>query len=491
MHEPVIHIDTIHWELNTTSVDKARYWQDEVSRFTHENLPGIIQRSVNEMMYDDEDIVIPMIELDLPALHHPEDIAGFFETKWKERLEELLLIQSLAKQGVINRTEETRLSLSDQFLYYLRNGQLLWYSDKVLFADSFALYTKLTVLQQTQLSAMMEEALQQAGTYRRLVSYFTEEQLIELLQRSELFMPATESWYRFIDNWMADRLPGWRRHSYRTLILFLLVRVIAAGKFSPADDRAMLRQWWIQVTAENYFTKKEMQSLLFLAASIVSKPKDQENASGNTTGERLLLLTETIAGLTETTVSAGTQHVYTKEKIEEQKQTAETAQSYFIENAGLVLLYPYLKTWFREAELLSGQNAFNSPELQMKACRLLQAIAFGTIDFKEYHLVLNKVLCGYPLHRDVYGESVALTDAQEESDDKIAEVISHWDKVKTTSVEGFRNSFLLRNGKLTAEDDHFLLRVERKAWDVLLDTYPYPISIIKLPWMDKPLYTEW
>jgi hypothetical protein len=48
-----------------------------------------------------------------------------------------------------------------------------------------------------------------------------------------------------------------------------------------------------------------------------------------------------------------------------------------------------------------------------------------------------------------------------------------------------------RNGKLSVVDDGWLMQVEQKAIDVLLNHLPWGIGIIKLPWMNEILYVEW
>jgi hypothetical protein len=51
---------------------------------------------------------------------------------------------------------------------------------------------------------------------------------------------------------------------------------------------------------------------------------------------------------------------------------------------------------------------------------------------------------------------------------------------------------LLRPGKLIRkEDGDWLLQVESRTFDVLLEHLPWGISMIKLPWMKKMLWVEW
>ena len=73
----------------------------------------------------------------------------------------------------------------------------------------------------------------------------------------------------------------------------------------------------------------------------------------------------------------------------------------------------------------------------------------------------------------------------------LGSVIEHWVILKNTSIEGLRESFLQRNGKLTFANNEWLLQVEQKPYDMLLQSLPWNIGIIKLAWMRNILKTEW
>ena len=54
------------------------------------------------------------------------------------------------------------------------------------------------------------------------------------------------------------------------------------------------------------------------------------------------------------------------------------------------------------------------------------------------------------------------------------------------SVDGFRGTFLLRQGVLSTRDGAGLLRVERETYDVVLERFPWSWEWVKLPWMEAP-----
>jgi Contractile injection system tape measure protein len=67
-------------------------------------------------------------------------------------------------------------------------------------------------------------------------------------------------------------------------------------------------------------------------------------------------------------------------------------------------------------------------------------------------------------------------------------VIEHAPILRNMSIPGFRNTFLLRKGQLSARDGMRLLRVERETYDVVLDRFPWSVNWLKLPWMEFPMH---
>ena len=70
-------------------------------------------------------------------------------------------------------------------------------------------------------------------------------------------------------------------------------------------------------------------------------------------------------------------------------------------------------------------------------------------------------------------------------------MIDNWKVLGNTSVAGLRETFLQRQGRLQLRDDAWRLRVEPKAFDMLLDQLPWGFSTIKYPWMERAIYVEW
>ncbi len=162
----------------------------------------------------------------------------------------------------------------------------------------------------------------------------------------------------------------------------------------------------------------------------------------------------------------------------------------YIRNAGLVLLHPFLSTYFSRLEL-TEKGKFVKEDAQFRAVHLLQFLVDGTAHHLEHELMLNKILCGLPVEEPIPLEILISEKEKAVSLELLQVVLQQWEKLKNTSIEGLRASFLQRQGALTPMDDAWKLRVEQRGYDILLQTLPWSVGMIKASWMKKILYVEW
>jgi hypothetical protein len=159
----------------------------------------------------------------------------------------------------------------------------------------------------------------------------------------------------------------------------------------------------------------------------------------------------------------------------------------YVRNAGAVIVAPYFPAFFGKLELARDGKILD-PSL---ALVLIHYLVFGTPECLEHEAVLSKILCGIPLE-ELVRTRVPLPEAlQREADELLESVIRNWPILKSTSIGGLRTSFLQREGALERSEDGWMMRMERKAFDVLLDHLPWTISMIRLPWMTETLRTAW
>ena len=169
----------------------------------------------------------------------------------------------------------------------------------------------------------------------------------------------------------------------------------------------------------------------------------------------------------------------------------EEVNGIYINQAGLVLLHPFLTNYFRAVGLVE-ENTFCHDLAQQTAIYLLHYLATGETSAPEYELVLPKLLCGWPLNEAISPDIYPLEEAFSEAEELLQTVINYWEALKNTSPDGLREGFLQRQGKLTrVGNQQWKLQVEQVAIDVLLSRLPWGVSMVKLPWMDALLTVEW
>lgn len=177
-------------------------------------------------------------------------------------------------------------------------------------------------------------------------------------------------------------------------------------------------------------------------------------------------------------------------KKDRQPDHPKELEEFYLRNAGIILCWPYLSRLFTNLGYLEDQ-AFKEPRYQQRAVHQLGYIGSGKDQCEEHELVLSKFLCAWPLQIPIIKE-LKLTDEEKDNADQMLDsLISHWSVLKNTSVEGLRESFFHRGGKLFKEDEQWRLIVEQESYDMLLDRLPFSIAMIKLPWMEEMLKVDW
>jgi hypothetical protein len=168
----------------------------------------------------------------------------------------------------------------------------------------------------------------------------------------------------------------------------------------------------------------------------------------------------------------------------------EIQEVFFIRNAGLIILSPYLETLFEKCGL-TNNNEFIDNQSKFIAVRLLEYAATGTTGSEENELVINKLLCGLSV-LDTIGVNINLSNENKEIlDGLLNAVIQHWTALGNTSIDGLRESFLQREGRLEEHEEQYHLDVEQRAYDILLDHIPWSFHNIGLKWMEKNILVEW
>jgi hypothetical protein len=164
---------------------------------------------------------------------------------------------------------------------------------------------------------------------------------------------------------------------------------------------------------------------------------------------------------------------------------------HFAAAAGLVLLHPFLAAFFQRAGLTDGRDMFLGKEERRRAPLLAHFLATGRDDAAEPDLLLAKLLTGLPFEEPVPRWLEATEAERELAEGLLAAAIGHWQKLGNTSAAALRETFLERPGRLERQGEGWRLSVEPRTVDVLLDSLPWTISIVKTPWMSEILRVDW
>ncbi len=171
----------------------------------------------------------------------------------------------------------------------------------------------------------------------------------------------------------------------------------------------------------------------------------------------------------------------------------EEQEGIFCANSGIVLMAAFLPAFFEGLQLLNEEGLFRDEQAQHKAVHLLYWMASGEDIFDESQSIIPKVLCGLAPDSWVDMNIVLSLHDTAEATDLLHNVMDYWQhngKPIFHSIDGLRDHFLQRNGKLdTASSLH--LTIEKAAIDILLSSLPWTYSMVKHRWMPFMLSTEW
>jgi hypothetical protein len=467
--------------------DLFRMQQLISEQYWHDVVPAL-ERIFDKVSNESETLFIDRLEIDLGILSKT-DITG---RKWTDRfLSEITgqLYEKLAtaRSGTpgIAKLQSASSGIFLQWLFYMENGYLHWSTGQ---ADGDWRSRVLEALagSDEKINTLKKLLLSNPQMVKRIVQQHPEEFLIRLIE-----------------------ILTTQKHKKLHLILneleVMIIHYISISTGTSTFTRQALRKKLWENTIDFSASKGKEAGTEIIAGTILQKyfrdsVKLQSALQDISPG--LHELTTVVKAWERKTISSGDKHGKSagEIKIPGPHEEAETTVSdekqsvdeegIFVRNAGLVLLHPFLNTFFNRL-LLIKNNGFPDPAGQQKALYLLHYLATGRTEAEEYELVIPKILCAYPLKKPVEKDIRISVKEKEEADQLLEEAIMQWEVLKNTSPSGLREGFLQRNGKLFSKNEKEYIQVETNSIDVLLDRLPWNLSIIKLPWMKQMIRVEW
>jgi len=441
-----------------SSVDSTGL-QNQVADVFYEKLQPRMEILFNEMFGKDHHTAFGTLEIDLGSLNLKDWEQEFTEQTMLKLKEEL--IQVIKAEIDQNQIEE--IAAEEAFFFFLENGYMPW-NRRI---DSIAELEKLLRVNEKLISQLKKLVSQKSKAAERLVWQFSKD------FTSRIITEITKD-----------------RENALTEIFALLekLNLLQNGKLVDALTYTQIDRHILDAAILNLFAsdKKNKVEQFFTFLLTKTDGNTELKAEIKQIVNYLKDINKNSNSLTPDDELKPEKDVKAKERGSDNVEN----EGIYINNAGLILIHPFLQTLFEHLGL-TLENKWIDKISQQKAVLVSEFLITGVNEFEEFNLILNKIVCGFELDEIVATELELTDEIKTECKVLLNEVITHWSVLRNTSITGLRETFLQRSGKLSKVDDGWLLQVEQKSVDVLLNNLPWGIGIVKLPWMNELLYVEW
>lgn len=496
---------TIHKILfNFLSQDEAftRRLYGEWDSFSRTAVEEVADDVLEKYDSPTEAITLERLELDLGTLTEPEFYEKFpklFAEKLQESLEEQLKYKE--KYGV--KVSSTTSTLVEHLHFYLLHGYPRWDHTFQSFQPD-KLFRELLKEEPDKISQLLQEVKHLAYVRQRIIYLLKDkdiEQIIRLTDPENA--PFITRYSHFlIHSYQASQRQEISQSNYRHIVWSVILAYLWSNSRGHFSRKELIRQTIVQLSS-HYGLKPElllnllvteirhlptdlvMQELTRILHELWNESKEKEPESHHIPKDVI------IQNKTQLQPDIKSIHQPTK-KIDMEDSIDNQTHPLPVHNVGLVLFSPWLPRLFQMRELIEN-NRFKGRESQVKGIFLLQALAGYTSgeEVKESELLLNKLLVGLPLSEPVPLRYELTLEEESIINSLINAVKQNWSKIKNTSIEGFRDSFINRQGTLIEKENTWEITVEQKGYDILLDFLPWSYRLIRFPWNSKPIATVW
>lgn len=486
-------IQSIVFDVTLPARDEVDVFADAVRSI---DVQGIFENALAPLNLMPYRILIDSLTLDLGNISYDE-LATALKNLITERLS-YLIAEKNAGVGFYEFAKPEDLEL-DALVEFLKYGTLHWAFKDTQSFDIETVITNLIARKKAVFKQKLVEILAYRVVQERLISSVTDNILQAIYQ---LFYEETElAFYTDLITFYSRNFAG-EAFNQKKIIHEILIQHIVSGSYRY-DFSTVLVQQLFQKIKQAKISGSEKQ----LSVSLNLKKVQEKYTTETVFSKKIQLLRSELDSIF---IEKSEQKQSIKEK--EAKQVgfvndvpAETLirepieldsddlpQSYFIENAGLVIVWYHLSRLLENLGLVRDRQ-FVDRNARMTTLLVLDFLVFGNHKIREYGLILNKILVGLEIE-----ESIELNQHLTDDDIFMIEeylqkaVIAQWTILKNASNEWLRQNFLQRNGKLNRTDKGWFLQVEPKgAIDMTLNSLPWRLDEIELNWMPQKLRIEW
>ena len=481
-------IHRVNLEIDVPEMRLANQVKEDVVRLLYNDILPKLEKYMDTLVPIDEHVQINQLNINLEnlsAAHFEQEFTQLIVQVFHEKTKKIIESSQIPK----DQTDDEELikytkieSTLESFLFFLETGRLPWWSEK-----------SGKLLHEQNLSEVLNHSTPEF-----------QERLIWLLRENTYALERLLNQYSF-------------QFIFQHIFASVRVQKGFAKEELPVTLIGLLQKFAERKKSEGLtlskplivFTKKVIKQILnnnglfseqhvltifdeFLAGVASQDTKDQLDFKLLFDEMRMEITSSPLKNQPDSDFPEIEKvNVSIHEEISEKSKKVEVKEEgVFLDNAGLVLLHPFLSSFFADFDLLTD-GKFKDIESQALAVHLLHYLATKQELAAEYELVMEKFLCNWDPDLPIAREVILSEAMKDESEVLLKAAVGHWTALKNTSPDGLREGFLQREGKLILNGFQDRLIIENKAQDVLLSFLPWGYSIFKLPWMESALYVEW
>lgn len=514
-------IQKVFVEVNTSQVKTATSIKNNISLFLREKLFPELESVLAR--YDVPEIVVRLDELNVDLYIQNWETQGLIKSELINRIEAQLKVclpkahseqfgeSSFEREKQLSENISVIKNLEEIFLFFLQNGYFPWYGNvkqMQLFISNNNWHKSFEDI--AFINKLEHLSKNSEWAYKRFVMQFPSEMIIHFLSQinSEIISVKSQLIH------LSEQVSGTFRNE------FMHVLFIISSKNEKDIIVGALKDWFDKFVYGSEKDKNKSSKPILQATKIIFEilpgPIIADKRFEQILNQGLSLISNKEIGTEKTNISdyqlkkklkkrkpktssdkeiqdktENTNFYNTQKKIDLEPPFFEAGMSEIsIYNAGLVLLHPFLKHFFRALKITDSKGNFYQIERDL-AVQSLHYLATGEENVFEGNLILEKFLCGVPLKITIQKESLLTKEMKDEAEFLLHEAIKNWPALKNTSPDGLRQMFLQRDGKLVLKADKYKLIVERKAQDILKDKLSWNISVFKLPWLKQLITVDW
>lgn len=487
-------IQKVFLEIDTPSMAMANSVKNNLAVFLQKEIIPAFEKHFNSINNTENQVIqIEKLEINLQSIIGKNDISfsnshikNQIEKEVQKALNELQkTLKNKDKSSSEIRTISPELKDLKTLLYFIENGTMPWWVSN---GNEPVFLKKMNPeeLKNDVFSISFKKLIEQKKVQNRIINQFSNQE-IALLSSAVLGLEKQQK--TFSKNILIELL-NQKTHTFKTAFWQLIFdfwikkKSLSLIKYYYKEHSQFSAH---KIIFEDFIENiKTFVPLDFTTAELIQMKKDYLVSEKEKPTINIKTNPDTINKETKPELEI---HLKEESAIEDDDQEDSTNfKSCYVQNAGLIILHPFLKEMLKSCDLMDDNNTLLNKEL---AVHILHYAATKRENDYEHLMLFEKFLCGIPLEESIQREIKIEDKHKQEVEEMLESAVYHWSALKNTSTAVLRSEFLQREGKLDWSESNPKLTIERKTQDLLLEKIPWNISIVKIPWIQKLIYTQW